>query len=233
MLEVDAVYAAYGTARILHGVSITVNAGEIVTVIGSNGAGKTTLMRSISGLLPPTNGSITFEGKDITGRRCSDIARAGISLVPEDRELFVGMTVHDNLLVGATLLPKRQRAVRIAELYDLFPTIVEWRTRTVGSLSGGQRAMVNLAVGAAAKPKMLLVDEPSAGLSPQAAEAMFDLVQQFGQSGTAILLVEQDAYAALRIAQRGYILEQGRVQGGGPSEELLNSESIRKAYLGL
>jgi branched-chain amino acid transport system ATP-binding protein len=233
MLEVEMLHAGYGAARVLHNVSIKVEAGEIVTVIGSNGAGKTTLMRVISGLVPPTAGKVTFEGRDVTGRRCSDIAKAGISLVPEDRDLFVGMSVHENLLVGTSLLPKRRRRERVEQLYDLFPTITEWRNRAVGSLSGGQRAMVNLAVGVAAEPKMLLVDEPSAGLSPQAAEAMFDLVEQFGQSGTAILLVEQDAYAALRIADRGYIIEQGQVVGGGPSADLLGQESIRKAYLGL
>jgi branched-chain amino acid transport system ATP-binding protein len=233
MLVIDGIHAGYGSAQVLHDVSLTVDDGEIVTVIGSNGAGKTTLMWVISGLLAPSGGSVTFHDRDITGARPSEIARAGISLVPQDRDLFVAMSVHENLLVATTLLPRRKRRARVDELYDLFPTLTEWRKRAVGSLSGGQRAMVNLAVGVAADPSMLLVDEPSSGLSPQAAEAMFDRVAELGNAGTSVLLVEQDAYAALQIAKRGYIIEQGRVVGEGASQELMGQESIRKAYLGI
>ena len=233
MLVIDGIHAGYGSAQVLHDVSLTVDDGEIVTVIGSNGAGKTTLMWVISGLLGPSGGSVTFHGRDITGARPSEIARAGIALVPQDRDLFVAMSVHENLLVATTLLPRRKRRARVDELYDLFPTLAEWRKRAVGSLSGGQRAMVNLAVGVAAGPSMLLVDEPSSGLSPQAAEAMFERVAGLGSAGTSVLLVEQDAYAALQIAKRGYIIEQGRVVGEGASEELMGQESIRKAYLGI
>jgi branched-chain amino acid transport system ATP-binding protein len=233
MLVIDGLYAGYGSARVLHDVSLSVSDGEIVTVIGSNGAGKTTLMWVISGLLTPSAGSVSFHGRDITGARPAEIARAGIALVPQDRELFVAMSVHENLLVATTLMPRRERQGRVNELYDLFPMLTEWRRRAVGSLSGGQRAMVNLAVGVAAGPTMLLVDEPSSGLSPQAAEAMFERVAELGNTGTSVLLVEQDAYAALQIAKRGYIIEQGRVVGEGISQELMGQESIRKAYLGL
>jgi branched-chain amino acid transport system ATP-binding protein len=233
VLAIDGLSAGYGAAEVLHDVSIAVHGGEIVSVLGSNGAGKTTLLRVICGLVPVRRGTIVFDGVGITRARCSAIARAGIGLVPEDRDLFVGMSVDDNLLIGTSMLPRARRRARVGELYDLLPNLRGWSAQAVGSLSGGQRALVNLAVGIAAEPKLLLVDEPSAGLSPQAAELMFSSVAELGAGGTAILLVEQDAYAALRIADRGYIIEQGAVAIEGGSASLLGEESIRKAYLGL
>ena len=233
MLEVDGLFAGYGTALVLADMRLTVDDGEIVTVLGSNGAGKSTLLRVISGLVPARRGSVVFDGTDITRARPSAIARGGIGLVPEDRDLFVAMTVDDNLLIGASMLPRARRRARVAELYETLPNLVPWRTQMVGSLSGGQRALVNLAVGIAAEPKLLLVDEPSSGLAPLSAELMFSSVEQLGDGGTSILLVEQDAHAALRVADRGYVIEQGTVVAEGQSETLLAEEGIRKAYLGL
>jgi branched-chain amino acid transport system ATP-binding protein len=234
MLEVDGIQVRYGSITALHNVSFHVNEGEIVTLIGANGAGKTTSLHAISGLLPLSGGSMTFLGKKISGRAPEDIVRAGIAQSPEGRRVFSGLTVQENLEIGAT--PWRRRRDPISadmdRVYDLFPRLAERRTQLAWSMSGGEQQM--LAVGRAlmGRPKLLLLDEPSLGLAPIIVEQLFDKIVSINRLGVTILLVEQNAAMALSVATRGYLLENGRVILADTTERLENHPLVKQAYLG-
>ncbi len=236
MLSVQNLRTGYGNLEVLRNVSLHVDAGEIVVLIGANGAGKSTLMNTIAGLLRPREGKVLFLGEPIQSRRASEIVSLGISLVPEGRQLFAPLTVLENLTLGAYSLPRKQRTLavqgKLEEIWGLFPILYERRGQPAGTLSGGEQQM--LAVGRAlmSRPKLLLLDEPSMGLAPLVAKEIFIAIRRLRENGTTILLVEQNARAALAIAARGYVLEVGMIVAEGKSEELSSSKEIVRAYLG-
>ena len=233
MLEVLNLEVAYGAIKALDGVSFEVPEGGIVTLLGANGSGKTTTLRAITGLAAPVGGRIVFAGRELQGRPTHEIIRAGIALVPEGRRIFANLTVYENLLLGAYF--RRDQAALAQDLdflYDTFPRLAERRTQAAGTLSGGEQQM--LAVGRAlmSRPRLLLLDEPSLGLAPLLVKEVFHIITLLNQRGVTILLVEQNAAAALRIAHQGYVLETGRVVLAGSGAELLAHPQLRQAYLG-
>ena len=228
------VHAGYGQASVLHGVSLRVDAGSIVAVLGSNGAGKTTLMRTIAGLLTARAGRLVYAGADMTPLNAAARVGAGIALVPEGRLIFPEFTVEENLLVGA--FAKRVRPARYAileELYMRYPVLRERRRQTAGTLSGGQQQMLAIGRGLMSKPRLLLLDEPSLGLAPRAVTELFDMIREIRQVGTTILLVEQNARRTLEIADQAFVLETGGIAVSGAASALLNDDRVRRAYLGL
>ncbi|HYK98078.1 MAG TPA: ABC transporter ATP-binding protein [Candidatus Acidoferrales bacterium] len=234
VLELNAVDAFYGRVQALHGVSLTVGASEIVALIGSNGAGKTTTLRTISGLMHPASGTISFGGQDITHTAAHLVVAMGICQSPEGRRLFPRMQVLDNLRMGAfTRNDKAGIAQDMERVFTLFPRLQERRTQLAGTLSGGEQQM--LAVGRAlmSRPKLLMLDEPSLGLAPILADTIFKTIVEINAAGTPILLVEQNAVRALEIANRGYVLETGNVVQTGTGKELLSSPDVQRAYLGM
>lgn len=234
MLELSNVSAAYGDIRALWDVSLRVEKGNIVTLLGSNGAGKTTTLRTVSGVLHPIGGNILFEGESIVNRAPHDIVELGIAHIPEGRRLFPDMTVIENLEMGS--YPPNARSRRrqtLQSIFELFPVLAERRRQLVGSMSGGEQQMVAIGRGLMARPKLLLVDEPSLGLAPLLVAEVFRVIKQIQSSGVTILLVEQNVRSALEIAQRAYILENGRIVREGNSGALLLDDEVRKAYLGL
>jgi branched-chain amino acid transport system ATP-binding protein len=234
LLEISNLAVAYGDVQAVWDVSLTVNPGEIVVLIGSNGAGKTTLMRAISGLQRPLDGSITFEGDALHAMPPHRIVERGIVLVPEGRKLFGGMTVIENLEMGAfTPRARKDRTKTLERVFETFPLLAERRHQRANTMSGGQQQM--LAVGRAmmGMPRLLMLDEPSLGLSPLLVQHIFDVVRAINKQGVTVLLVEQNARAALELADRAYIIEQGRVAGTGTGAALLNDDSVRRAYLGV
>jgi branched-chain amino acid transport system ATP-binding protein len=234
LLELRGVDAFYGRVQALHGVSIGVGGSEIVALIGSNGAGKTTTLRTISGLMHPAKGSITFSGQDITRTRAHEIVGLGICQSPEGRRLFPRMQVIDNLRMGAfTRKDKAGIAQDMERVFTLFPRLRERMTQFAGTLSGGEQQM--LAVGRAlmSRPKLLMLDEPSLGLAPILADTIFKTIQEINAAGTPILLVEQNAVRALEVAHRGYVLETGNIVQTGTGKELLASPDVQRAYLGM
>ncbi|HET9493008.1 MAG TPA: ABC transporter ATP-binding protein [Chloroflexia bacterium] len=234
LLEVSNLAVAYGDVQAVWDVSLDVNPGEIVVLIGSNGAGKTTLMRAISGLQRPLEGSITFEGDALHAMPPHRIVERGIVLVPEGRKLFGGMTVIENLEMGAfTPRARKDRAKTLERVFETFPLLAERRHQRANTMSGGQQQM--LAVGRAMMglPRLLMLDEPSLGLSPLLVQHIFDVVRAINKQGVTVLLVEQNARAALELADRAYIIEQGRVAGTGTGAALLHDDSVRRAYLGV
>jgi branched-chain amino acid transport system ATP-binding protein len=234
LLEINGVDAFYGRVQALHGISLIVDQSEIVALIGSNGAGKTTTLRTISGLMHPASGSITFDGKDITKTPAHKIVNLGICQSPEGRRLFPRMQVADNLQMGAyTRTDKPGIQQDMERVYTLFPRLRERSTQLAGTLSGGEQQM--LAVGRAlmSRPKLLMLDEPSLGLAPILADVIFKTIQEINAAGTPILLVEQNAVRALEVAHRGYVLETGNVVQKGTGKELLNSPDVQRAYLGM
>ncbi|NBX68326.1 MAG: ABC transporter ATP-binding protein [Proteobacteria bacterium] len=207
-----------------------VSVGETVALIGANGAGKTTILRAISGLIKPASGSVVFDGQDIANVRPHLIVRRGMSHVPERRGIFANLTVYENLLMGAytrKLLPGD-----LDEVYALFPRLGERRKQVAGTLSGGEQQMLAISRALLSRPKLMLLDEPSLGLAPQITKTIFETIQRINKSGTTVLLVEQNAQAALKIAQRGYVLEVGEITHSDSSQALLNNDAVRKAYLG-
>ena len=234
MLEVSAIDVRYGAISALHGVSFRVEEGEIVTLIGANGAGKTTSLHAISGLLPLSAGSMTFMGKTISGRAPEEIVRAGIAHSPEGRRVFASMSVQENLEIGATPWRRGRDSITadMDRVYALFPRLAERRAQLAWSMSGGEQQM--LAVGRAlmARPKLLLLDEPSLGLAPIIVEQLFDKIVSINKSGVTILLVEQNASMALSVASRGYLLENGRVALADTTQRLSDHPLVRQAYLG-
>jgi branched-chain amino acid transport system ATP-binding protein len=234
LLELEGVNAYYGRIQALRKVTIQVEKGEIVALIGSNGAGKTTTLRTISGLMHPNAGTIRFEGSEITHTRPSRIVELGISQSPEGRRLFPRMTVVDNLFMGAyTRTDKPGIASDMDRVFKLFPRLQERRSQIAGTLSGGEQQMLAMGRSLMARPKLLMLDEPSLGLAPILVETIFSIVREINSQGTTVLLVEQNAHKALEVAHRGYVLETGVVVQTGPGRDLLASEEVQKAYLGM
>ena len=234
MIRLSDVHSYYGKAHILKGISLEVSEGEIVTLIGANGAGKTTTLRTISGLLHPAQGRIEFMGQRIDHLPPPKIVQMGISHVPEGRRVFPNMTVSENLDMGGFVLGNDQARLRQnrERVYALFPLLAERRNQLAGTLSGGEQQMLAIGRGLMSNPKVFLLDEPSLGLAPKLVELIFEVIQDINQQGTTILLVEQNAAMALRVAHRAYVLETGRIALQGPAEALMGNEHVRRAYLG-
>ena len=234
LLDLQNVDAFYGRVQALHGVSLSVDRGEIVALIGSNGAGKTTTLRTISGLVRAAAGRIAFDGRDITRTPPSAVVGLGISQAPEGRRLFPRMTTYDNLLMGAYSRRDGQGVKDDLErVYNLFPRVRERRSQLAGTLSGGEQQMVAVARALMARPRVLMLDEPSLGLAPILIETIFKTLVEINAQGTPVLLVEQNANKALEIAHRGYVLETGSIVSEGSGRELLESEEVQRAYLGM
>jgi branched-chain amino acid transport system ATP-binding protein len=234
LLELDGIETYYGRVRALNGISLNVDAGEIVALIGSNGAGKTTTLRTISGLLHPAHGSITFAGQRITDVAAAKRVSLGIGQSPEGRRLFARMTVLDNLVLGA--YTRRDRAgiqQDMARVYELFPRLKERSGQIAGTLSGGEQQMLAMGRAMMSRPKVLMLDEPSLGLAPILQETIFSIIIEINGQGTPILLVEQNARKALEVAHRAYVLETGTIVREGSGDELLQSEDVARAYLGM
>jgi branched-chain amino acid transport system ATP-binding protein len=234
ILRVQDLRAGYGRAEVLHGIDLYADKGSVITVIGPNGAGKSTLLNTLMGVLP-CRGTIEFKGQDIGALTLEERVMAGIALVPEKRELFASMPVEDNLLLGGyrqMRLGRAQWRARMDDVYDLFPRLKERRAQLAGTLSGGERQM--LAVGRAlmARPDLLMLDEPSLGLAPLIVREVFEIIQTLRQTGVTIVLVEQNARAALQVADHGYVLEMGELSAQGPAEELANDPRVIETYLG-
>ncbi len=234
MLEISGLHVSYGAIQALHGVDLKVEEGQIVTLIGSNGAGKSTTLRAVSGLLKPVSGTITFHGQRIDGMKAHDIVRLGISQAPEGRGVFANMTVAENLDLGAYVRDdKAGIASDMERSLDLFPRLRERLQQKAGTLSGGEQQMLAIGRALLARPKLLLLDEPSLGLAPQVVATIFQILRDINKSGTTILLVEQNAHMALEVAHRGYVLEVGRVVLSDDAKVLAQSDEVRKHYLGV
>jgi branched-chain amino acid transport system ATP-binding protein len=234
MLSLADVSAGYGSFRALFDVSLDVKAGEAVGVIGANGAGKTTLMRVLSGLVPPFSGTMTFDGVKIVGLPAHRIVERGIAHVPESRRLFPKLTVEDNLRIGAFIpAARRHFAEQLAWVYDLFPLLRERSQQPAGTLSGGEQQMCAIGRALMSRPKLLLMDEPSAGLAPLVVQQVFDLVRRIRAEGLTVLIVEQNVHEVLDVVDRAYLLEVGRIRLAGTAGELKNNDFVRQAYLGL
>ncbi|MCX8996948.1 ABC transporter ATP-binding protein [Rhizobiaceae bacterium BDR2-2] len=234
MLTLENIHAGYGATTILQDVSLTVAAGEVVTIVGANGAGKTTTLRTVAGLIAPTAGRITFEGTDITRLSAHDTVDLGITLIPEGRQLFADMTVRENLLMGAY-----RKAARSAQnetldhVLTLFPRVKERLGQNAGSLSGGEQQMVAIARGMMSKPKLLMFDEPSLGLAPIIVQQVFDVIDTIVKTGATVLIVEQNVFHTLKAADRGYVLENGEIVLSDSADALLTNDHVRQAYLGI
>jgi branched-chain amino acid transport system ATP-binding protein len=232
ILSVRGIDVSYGTIPALHGVELTVEKGEIVTLIGANGAGKTTTLRTISGLLKPRKGTVMFGDTDITGVKPHVITKKGISHVPEGRGIFANLTVQDNLELGAYLRKDKIQQSEYERIYTLFPVLKERIKQNAGTLSGGEQQMLAISRALMSKPTVLLLDEPSLGLAPQMVQTIFRVIKEINAEGTTILLVEQNAHMALVTAHRGYVMETGRIVVTDNTKALLASDRIKKAYLG-
>jgi branched-chain amino acid transport system ATP-binding protein len=234
VLRLDGIEVAYGVLQAVRGVSLEVREGEIVSVIGSNGAGKTTTLRAVSGLLPLRGGRITLEGDRIDGRPPRAIVERGIGHVPEGRQLFPSLTVQENLEMGArTPRAKAAKVGTLRRVFELFPRLEERKHQAAGTLSGGEQQMVAIGRGLMSLPKLLMLDEPSLGLSPLLVSTVFQIVAEINRRGTAILLVEQNVFRALTLCHRAYVLENGEIVLAGSGHDLLRNEALRRAYLGL
>lgn len=233
MLKLENVAAFYGNIQALKDISLQINHGEIVTVIGANGAGKTTTLKTICGLVNAASGKIYFEGKDITNHPTSDIIGAGIAMVPEGRRVFPRMSVLENLQLGAYLIKNKAEIKKDLErVFELFPILKDRLKQIAGTLSGGEQQMLAIARALMARPRLLLLDEPSMGLAPMIVSNIFKIIQEINGNGTTILLVEQNAQMALSIAHKGYVIETGKIVIQDTAENLLNNEDVKKAYLG-
>jgi branched-chain amino acid transport system ATP-binding protein len=234
LLEVKDLDFAYGDVHVLHGVSLSVDKGEIVTLVGSNGAGKSTALRNISRLLKPRSGSIVFDGHDLTALTPHAVVELGVVQVPEARRVFPEMTVLENLRMGSYIKSARaDRAKNIERAMTLFPRLRERAKQLAGTLSGGEQQMLAIGRGLMTKPRLLLLDEPSLGLSPLLVKTIFDTIAEINAQGTTVLLVEQNVFQSLRIANRGYVLETGRMVLSGTGQELLGNEQVKAAFLGV
>ncbi len=236
MLKIRNLYSGYGNLRVLKGVSLHVNPGEIVTIIGGNGSGKSTLLSTVAGIVPALEGEIIFNGGNVTGIAPEKIVAAGCSLVPEGRLVFNTMTVRENLVLGAYTRIRDDRRIKInAELdviFEMFPRLLERENQLGGTLSGGEQQMLAIGRALMARPRLIMLDEPSMGLAPIIVKNIFEEIRKLRDAGNTILLVEQNARAALRIADRGYVIETGQMVLEGTSEELLNNNDVQRAYLG-
>jgi branched-chain amino acid transport system ATP-binding protein len=233
VLELDGVSVYYGKRRALEDVSLAVAAGEIVALLGANGAGKSTTLRAVSGLVRPARGRIVHDGRDITAWSADAVVAAGIGHVPEGRDIFTDFTVQENLLVGGHTLARTEVAPRVEAAFALFPVLRERRRQRAGTLSGGEQQMLAIARALMTRPRLLLLDEPSLGLAPRLTREIFRIIQRINETGVAVLLVEQNARAALALAARGYVLETGRIAAAGASADLAADDRIRAAYLGV
>jgi branched-chain amino acid transport system ATP-binding protein len=236
MLRVESVSAFYGGIQALRNVSLHVNPGEIVALLGANGAGKTTLMKVVSGLHPPAKGKLFFGGRNIAGLPAERILRLGVGQVPEGRQIFAPLSVLDNLILGAYVRfkgeGKREIYKDLDSIFEMFPVLRERQKQRAGTLSGGEQQMVAIGRSMMARPQLLLLDEPSLGLAPMVVNGIFQTIRLLRGRGTTLLLVEQNAKAALRVADRGYVLETGRIILEGETEDLLNNKEVQRAYLG-
>ena len=232
ILKVDDINVYYGAIHAIKGVSFEVNEGEVVTLIGANGAGKSTILKTVAGLLSSRTGSVQFMGKDLGGIPAHKIVPMGLALVPEGRQIFLQMTVEENLQMGAFTRPADEYDASIADVYQRFPRLKERQNQVAGTLSGGEQQMLAMGRALMSKPSLLMLDEPSMGLAPILVEQIFDIVRELNQHGTTILLVEQNANMALSVAHRGYVLETGKIVATGTGAELLEDEAVKKAYLG-
>jgi len=234
VLQIKDIHTFYGSIEALKGITVDVRQGEIVTLIGANGAGKSTTLKTISGLLSPRQGEILFHGKTISGLKVHQVTAKGVIQVPEGRRIFPRMTVEENLEMGAFLRSKDPEGIKASmeQVYGLFPRLKERRMQQGGTLSGGEQQMLAMGRGIMPNPKLLMLDEPSMGLAPVVVETIFETIHKLNASGITILLVEQNAAMALQIANRGYVLETGKVVLEGPGRELLHNEQVRKTYLG-
>ncbi len=233
MLKLTGIKAGYGNLEVLHGVSLEVAAGEIVTLIGANGAGKTTTLNAICSIVKVREGSVELDGRDITRMPTNAIVRAGVAQSPEGRKLFAELTVRENLDMGAYLRRDRDGiAADLKKVYGLFPILDERQRQAAGSLSGGEQQMCAIGRALMARPKLLLLDEPSLGLAPLICQQIFGVIRDLNREGTTILLVEQNAHAALRLAHRAYVMETGAITLSGKAEDLLKDEKVKSAYLG-
>jgi len=233
MLELKELQVAYGNLQVLWDVTMKVEKGEIVALLGPNGAGKTTTLKTVVGLLSLLSGEVYFDGLLINGFKTHEITKLGLSYVPEDRRLFSGMTVKENLLMGGYTLEKEKVTKNLEDVYNLFPRLKERLNQYAGTMSGGERQMLAIGRGLMTAPKMIIVDEPSLGLAPQLVEDVFNVFLDLKSRGVTILIVEQNVNRTLEIANRAYVLEQGEIKMSGKSESLMNDEHIRGAYLGV
>jgi branched-chain amino acid transport system ATP-binding protein len=233
MLELEDVTVSYGQRRALAGLTLRVGPGEIVTLLGANGAGKSTTLRAVSGLVRPSRGRIRFEGRDISRLAADAIVAAGVSHVPEGREIFPEFTAHENLLVGGHTVERSRIGERLESVFRLFPVLRDRQKQTAGTLSGGEQQMLAIGRALMIRPRLLLLDEPSLGLAPMLAREIFRVIRRINADGVAVLLVEQNARRALAIASRGYVLETGRLVTSGTSAALAADPRVRTAYLGL
>ncbi len=231
-LRVENIHVYYGAIHAIRGVTFTVNEGEVVTLIGANGAGKSTILKTVSGLLRPKSGTISFDGTDITQIPPHKLVPMGLAHVPEGRRIFQQMTVEENLEMGAFTQPKGGIAMDLEKVFALFPRLKERRRQIAGTLSGGEQQMLAMGRALMSHPKLLMLDEPSMGLAPILVEQIFDIIRSLHRTGTTILLVEQNAQMALSVADRAYVLETGEITLTGTGDELIHNDAIRKAYLG-
>lgn len=233
-LEVNNIDAFYGDVQVIFDLSLTIHEGEVVSIIGGNGAGKSTLLRTISGLMHPAKGSISFDGRSIQGLEPEDIVSAGIVHVPEGRRLFSLMTIKDNLIVGAyNKRAEPHMNETLKQVYDMLPRLQERQAQIAMTLSGGEQQMVAIGRGLMARPKILMLDEPSIGLAPVLIKSIFETIRKIADQGTTVLLVEQDVKHSLSLSDRGYVLEHGRIAMEGPAKDLLADPHVKQAYLGI
>ena len=232
ILKVDDINVYYGAIHAIKGVSFEVNEGEVVTLIGANGAGKSTILKTVAGLLSSRTGSVQFMGKGLGGIPAHKIVPMGLALVPEGRQIFLQMTVEENLQMGAFTRPASEYDESIADVYQRFPRLKERQNQIAGTLSGGEQQMLAMGRALMSKPSLLMLDEPSMGLAPILVEQIFDIIQDLNRKGSTILLVEQNAQMALSVAHRGYVMETGKIVATGSGAELIESPEIKRAYLG-
>ncbi|MCI1987441.1 MAG: ABC transporter ATP-binding protein [Lactobacillus sp.] len=232
MLEVTGLKVNYGAIQAVRGVDFDVQDGEIVTLIGSNGAGKSTIVKAVSGLLRPSAGNIVYENRGLTHLSASRIVGAGIAQVPEGRRIFAGLSTMENLKMGAYLVPRNEQQDVLANVFDQFPVLKERRNQDAATLSGGEQQMLAMGRALMARPKLLLLDEPSMGLAPIYIQKIFDIIKMINGQGTTVLLIEQNALQALQIANRGYVIASGTVKLSGSGKDLLADPAVQKAYLG-
>ncbi len=233
LLEIRGLRGGYGRVEVLRGVDLQVDAGEMVALLGSNGAGKSTLNRMVCGLVPTWAGSVRFDGRDLTGAHYREVVKAGLIQVPEGRKVFPNLSVLENLELGSFTRARERRAANVEKMFHIFPRLRERMTQHAGTMSGGEQQMLAIARGLMAEPVLLILDEPSLGLSPLLVEEMFTLIRGLRDGGLAVLLVEQNVGQSLEIADRAYVLENGSVRFSGKPDALLQSDELRRAYLGL
>ena len=234
MLEVKDLNVGYGYLQVIWELGFHVDEGEVVAILGSNGAGKTTTLKSVAGLISPISGSIVFDGGDIAGLKANEVMRRGLVFIPEERNLFSGMSVYENLILGAYIVKSKKKKIETLDyIYSLFPRLADRRRQLVGTMSGGERQMVAIARGLMSNPKLIMLDEPSMGLSPQNVGVVFNAIATLRQQKATVVIVEQNVAATLNASDRAYVMEQGRVVMEGASEELQRNDDVKRRYLGV